>query len=121
MIAVHLTPAQVDEVTGLLSVCSDDFANGDRSDRGWGFVQGRILFVTDPVEAVDDLEWRARYCEEEGYVSDRAQQGAATARSLRRVIDQIKKPKCDCGETGVFAHRCPVHGEAFRKAYEVTE
>jgi hypothetical protein len=86
---IGLTPFQRDEIQGLLDVCTDDFANGDRDTPGWGTVEGHVLDVSDRTEAITDLRHRADFLESEGAEADR--NGEPGARSLRNLAAAIEK------------------------------
>lgn len=78
----RLTAFQLEEVRGLLAVCQDEERlSGER--RPWGRLEGARLWVTDPVDAADDLWRRAEYLLDEGYRVKRAPVGLAGSRSLR--------------------------------------
>lgn len=88
----RVTAYQAEEALGLLGVCTDEAAtNGDRAP--WGRVESRDgllwLVVTDRVDAVDDLRYRADCLAEEGASGGANVTGLSGARSLRRLADLI--------------------------------
>jgi hypothetical protein len=84
---INLTRFQREEVEGLLDVCADNYANGERPDEGWGALYEDLLMVLDPVEAEEDLTRRADYLESEA--PGHGRNGSAGARSLRRLAKLV--------------------------------
>lgn len=86
MSELKLTEFQRDEVSAMLDVCQ-----GEEERTEWGSLdyRTRVLTVTGPEDAVDDLLRRAAHLEDEGARVDEARVGAASARSLRGLAAKI--------------------------------
>jgi hypothetical protein len=86
---IALTPFRYDEVLGLLDVCADEpervpWGRVVRHDARWW------LEVFDPVDAADDLRYRADYLISEGAVVGRSGvSGAVSLRGLAALVEVV--------------------------------
>ena len=92
MTAIKLTDFRFDEVQGLLGIRADTIEGGEDLIL-WGEVDvaARTLTVFDPVEAADELRYRADWMIDEGPGHTGCElTGQSGARSLRQLADRIE-------------------------------
>jgi hypothetical protein len=70
MKAIRLTDFQLNEVQGILDICNDEVVSANYNDwepehTPWGTIEGNLVTINHPENAIGDLEDRAIYFIEE--------------------------------------------------------